>query len=94
MTWLYDWLQSFLAWLLDAMMYVPRWLWQEVLSSLSALIAAIPVPQAFSLWISSASSLANGVVWFLNLLQFKAGLVIILGALLARFVLRRIPFIG
>lgn len=89
-----QWLTDFAQWLLDALLWIPRWLWSEVLQALSALINSIPVPDSLGVWTSSIGSLPANVIWFLDLLQFRAGLAMVISALIARWVLRRIPLIG
>lgn len=87
-------LSSFSEWLLDALLYVPKWVWQEMLGALAALIEAMPAPDFFATFAGNIGGIAGSVVWFLDLFQFKAGVAMILSALLLRFLIRRIPIIG
>lgn len=89
-----QWLKDFAEWLLDALLFVPRWVWNELLDALAALVEAIPAPDAVASWTANAGSLPANVVWFLELLQFRAGLAMVISALVARWILRRIPLIG
>ncbi|NKF24814.1 hypothetical protein [Solimonas marina] len=92
--WLYIWLQSFLSWLNDTLLYVPKWVLEKLLAGLSALLSAIPVPD----WMSAASGylsgIPSGVVWFLDIMHFGFGVTVVLSALTLRFLIHRIPFIG
>lgn len=92
--WLWEWLQQFLSWLLGKLLWLPKWILSKILDALAALVNAIPVPEAFTQFANSIGSLSGSVVWFLDLLQFKFGVAVISSALLARFLLRRIPGIG
>lgn len=59
----------------------------------SVLVASgiLPSAQALS---SSLSGIPGGVWYFLDLFGFSAGFPIVLSAFAARFIIRRIPFIG
>jgi hypothetical protein len=83
-----------MAWLKGAFMWLPRWIWQSILGALGAMVKAIPVPDFFSGFATNVAGLAGSVVWFLDLVQFKFGVTVVLGALLMRWLLRRIPLIG
>lgn len=83
-----------MAWLKGAFMWLPRWIWQSILGALGAMVKAIPVPDFFAGFSMNVAGLAGSVVWFLDLVQFKFGLSVVLGALLLRWLLRRIPLIG
>lgn len=87
-------LSDALEWLKGALLFIPRWIWSGILGALGALIKAIPVPDFFATWASSAGAMSSSVVWFLDLVQFKFGVVTVGGALLLRWLLRRIPLIG
>jgi hypothetical protein len=85
---------DFAKWLLDALLYVPKWIWQELLKALAAVITAIPVPTWFQTFSTGMAGFTSQAVWWLDLIQFKVGLTMIAAALLARFLLRRVPLIG
>lgn len=94
MQWLSDQLNKLGQWLQEYLLYVPKWCWQHLLEALQALVNAIPVPDAFGGFSSAIGNVPPGVVWFLDLVQFKFGVGVIGAAYLARFILRRIPLIG
>lgn len=77
-----------------ALLWVPRWIWQQVLGVLGALVQAIPAPAAFASFASTVGSVGGSVLWFLGLIEFKFGVTVVLGALASRWLLRRIPLIG
>ena len=87
-------MSGFAAWLKGVMLFVPQWCWQEILKALAATLAAIPVPDAFTTWASGIGGISATAIWWLDLFQFKAGLQMVMGAYLARWLLRRMPFVG
>jgi len=89
-----QWLNDFAQWLLNVLLYIPRWIWSELLTAFAAVISLIPVPEAVTAWSSNIGSLSSSVIWFLSIFQFKLGLTLVMSAYVARWLLRRIPFIG
>lgn len=89
-----QWLQDFAEWLLDLLLFVPRWLWSQVLDALATFVESVPVPEAVSAWMTNAGSIPSTIVWFLTILEFKYGVSVIIAALVLRWQLRRIPFLG
>lgn len=89
-----DALSKFGQWLLDALLWIPRKLWAELLDVFAKIIEAMPVPD----FVAHAQNLFNGipgsVIYFANFFAIGEGLTMVLGAYLLRFILRRIPFIG
>jgi hypothetical protein len=94
MSYLIDLISRALAWLGNEFLYVFKWLWHELLTALLAVLSAIPVPA----WLSGASAafanIAPGVAFFLQAFEVPAGIAIVLGAYVIRFIIRRIPLIG
>lgn len=78
--------------LLDVLLYIPRFFFDAICEILATLVEAIP---AFS-WLPSNiwSSLDPGIAWFLTEFQFPFGITVMLSALTTRFLIRRLPFIG
>lgn len=89
-----EWLQDFAQWLLDTLLYVPRWVWDQLLTALGAVIAAIPVPDFVLVWTSNAGSLPSSIIWFLTMFEFKSGLTMVASAYITRWMIRRIPVVG
>jgi len=89
-----DLLTDFGQWLLDLLLFIPRKIWQLFLEGAAAVLNALPVPEAFARVSSGGSSLAGSVVWFLDIFAAGTCFSIIIGAAVARFLLRRIPGIG
>lgn len=92
--WLKDWLNQCVQWLQDVLLYIPKWVVHEVLTAVSDLISALPVPD----WMQNAAGYMSGipssVVWFLTLVHFKFGVTVILAALVLRTTIKFIPFVG
>jgi hypothetical protein len=56
-----------------------------------AMLELLPVPD----WMTDSTfALPDGVMWFASAFELPAGLVILSGAWLIRFIIRRIPIIG
>ena len=87
-------LSDFAEWLKDLFLWLPLKLWELLLDGLAGVLDAIPVPG----FITSAQGYFNGVggnvLWTLNLFAVPEGMAMVMTALLLRFVVRRIPFIG
>ena len=83
-----------LTWLLDLVKWAAEWLWNEVLGALVTVLSAIPVPQFLTDAPSVLAALPSGIAWGLNAFCVPQGLVIYLGALLIRFIIRRLPIVG
>lgn len=85
---------GFKDWLRDLLLWVPRKIWELMLDGLASVIEAIPVPS----WLADAgdafSGLPSGVLYFVDALNLGAGMTIILGAYVLRFLIRRLPVIG
>jgi len=81
-----------LAWIRDELQALGLWIWDSLLSGIAATYESIPIPD-FMLNVSS-HTIPSGVAWAVSPFQLDIGLAIIVGAYLARFILRRIPLIG
>jgi|688.fasta_scaffold1291972_1 hypothetical protein len=97
------WLQDIYQFFIDLVSYAAEKVWALVVEGLIYLISVIPDPccvteavSAFS-WLASALS-SGGVfqwlAWMFSLIQFEFALRVMLCALLARFIVRRLPIIG
>lgn len=62
------------------------------LDGLLALINLIPVPDFLEN--SGTYTIPSNFSYYLDLLEFETGISLVISAYIARFVLRRIPFIG
>jgi hypothetical protein len=89
-----DWITDFAAWLKDLLLFVPRYLWQQITDSLASLIERIPVPDFVIQAKLNFSNLPTDMLYYMDVLQIPLGMSFIISALLLRFILRRIPIIG
>lgn len=81
-------------WLLDALLWIPRWLWAEILDALASIVEAIEVPSWLEEWDSAVLSVTADLWWVAELFKVQQGLAIMVSALTIRFLIRRIPVIG
>ena len=94
MEWLFNWLERFLNWLLDVLLYVPKKVFQWLMEGLSWLIQQIPVPSFFADAGTLVSQLGSDIGYFMDMFQLNAGIAIVLSAYVLRFVIRRLPIVG
>jgi hypothetical protein len=94
MKFLIGFLSQLFNWLISLVQWAFEWVWQEILGALVTVLSAIPVPG----WLSDApnvlANIPSGVVFILGILQFQAGVTIMIGAWLLRFLIKRLPIIG
>jgi len=81
-----------LQWLSDEFKAFWLYLYDSLITGLAVVVEAIPVPDFLSN--IQSVSLPSGVAWFIEPFNIGYGLIAIVGAYTARFILRRIPFIG
>lgn len=67
------------------------WVWDGVLNGIASMLELIPVPDFLQ---NQTLTIPDGVAWFAGALELDAGLPILVGAWAARFLVRRLPFIG
>jgi len=92
--WLLDWLNGFLQWLIDVLLWLPLKLWDLLLTGCEELIAWLPVPDFFTGASTSLASIPGEVAYFAQALALPAGLSMMLTAYVIRFVIRRLPVVG
>ena len=85
-------LPCWLGWVVEEIKALFSWLWESILMALISLLSYIPVPD----WLSSANttSLPSSVGWMVGLFELQFGLSVIVSAYVARFLIRRLPFVG
>ena len=95
---------NFWSALLNLIEAIPNWLWSMLQQALVYLFSLIPEPSFIhtaattiqgdiSAW-TSAGGTFSGVAYLLGLVRFDVALSYGIGALLCRFLIRRLPFIG
>lgn len=86
-------LSQFAEWLVNVLLWIPRKVFEAIVDGLIAVAQALPPVPALEAWNSAAPALA-GLAYFAHVVALKEGVSIIIGTLIVRFLLRRIPFIG
>lgn len=81
-----------MQWWLDVILWIPRMLFSFVVDVVETLMGWLP---ADTIDVDAAlDGLTGDVLYFLTLFEFGYGLIAVFTALIARFILRRIPIIG
>lgn len=85
-------LERFGNWLLDELRSLALWVWDKITQAIASLIEMIPVPD----FLTSLPSytMPPAVSYFLDIVQFQFAITILVAAYIARFFVRRLPFIG
>ncbi|WP_434050238.1 DUF2523 family protein [Marinobacter salarius] len=86
-------LQKLLDALIDIVLFFPRLIFAGVVEMIEVMLTWLPEIEVMDLQ-SLFNNLGGQILYFLTVFEFGYGLTAIMTALLARFVLRRIPFIG
>jgi hypothetical protein len=87
-------LSDFTGWLVKVILWLPFKIMELLIDGLVQVVGVIPGCECFEGVANLFSAIPPSVWWFLQIAQFPAGLSCIAAALLARFALRRLPFIG
>lgn len=88
--WLLSIVRDILQFLIDIPLHVAQWLWEAVLKLLSTDFITGLITSATQL----LSQIDPGIWYFMDFLQVPFGITVCFSALLMRFLIRRIPFIG
>lgn len=86
-------LTSFADWLLGVLLFIPRKAFELLMDGLASVVEALPALPAME-ELGTAMSAISSMGYAADLVALKPGLALLAGTLLARFLLRRIPFIG
>lgn len=89
----YD-LFCFMGWLVDELKLICLGVWESILGAIASLIELIPVPQFMQDLAEASYTFPPSMIYFIDLFQVPFGAAVITSAYAARFLLRRIPFIG
>ena len=91
---MFEFIEKFWADLIDVLLYIPRRVFELMMSALADLLSAIPVP-AFILDMPTLfASVPAGITWGFWLFNVGFGVSITVSAYVLRFLIRRIPVIG
>jgi hypothetical protein len=100
-----NWIVQFLY---DLLMYFPRLLWSWIVNGAEYAVDLVPDPCCFQSFVADYQMLmsgggggsiggidvAGGIIYMMGLFDVQTGVGIMMCALVARFILRRIPVIG
>lgn len=92
--WLKSWLNDILKWFVDWAEWIPKKIYSVAMEGIGKFLSAIPVPDFMSQAGGAFAGIPSSVMWFASTFELSFGIKVCLAALLARFILRRIPFIG
>lgn len=88
-----NWFNKLTDWFLDLVLWIPRMIVSFVADVIETAMSWVPEIELASLQ-TALNGLGGEVLYFMNLFQAGYGITVVLGALAARFLLRRIPVIG
>lgn len=94
MAWFQGVINSVLEWIKEFFQWIGNFIYSGLLDGLASVIEAIPVPDFLSQANSFFGNIPSIIVFFFQYFAIAEGLGFIAVALVARFILRRIPFIG
>lgn len=83
-----------LEWVYSLVVWVPRKFYQLLTDGLASTVEAFPPLDAANSFTQNAASAFSGAGYFIDLFAVQQGLALLVSALVLRFLLRRIPFIG
>lgn len=86
-------IQKFLDALIDIILWAPRMLFSWLVDAVEHMMGWLPEIQVVDVE-NIFNGLGGQMLYFLTMFEFSYGLTAVMTALIARFVLRRIPFIG
>ena len=86
-------IQKFLDALIDIILWAPRMLFSWLIDAVEHMMGWLPEIQVVDVE-NIFNGLGGQMLYFLTMFEFSYRLTAVMTALIARFVLRRIPFIG
>lgn len=86
-------IQKFLDALIDIILWAPRMMFSWLVDAIENMMGWLPEIQVVDVE-NIFNGLGGQMLYFLTMFEFSYGLTAVMTALIARFVLRRIPFIG
>jgi len=91
---LFDWLGDAYDAFIDFLKNLPEWLFSKLTDAFVSFFNSIPVPDFFATAANAFSSIPDSVVFFAQPFHIGAGVSMVLGAYLLRFIIRRLPVFG
>jgi hypothetical protein len=106
-SWIWDVIQWFLQFVEDVFLYLPRLLYENFVGGFTYALSVVPDPCCFSQLILDINSLFSGaggvmggidigagILYVMKFIDIPFGIRVVACAYIARFLLRRLPFIG
>ena len=87
-------LSAFSTWILQILLWIPLKVMSLLLDGLATVIEAIPSLSFGTTWSSNVGTAFANAGYLADVFALQQGIIMMCTALLARFILRRIPFIG
>lgn len=94
MTYLIQYIQQILSWLLTFVDWILTEIFSVLCAAALAVIDAIPVPSFFASASGFLGALPPSVVYFSQGLDLRTGFTVLFSAVGIRFLIRRLPFVG
>lgn len=94
MQFLLTWLQNFATWLWTGLQHLCLIVFNAVMTGLATVIQDIPAPSFFADIAGWVGGIPSFAAYLIQGLEIPAGIVIVCTAMVLRFIIRRIPFIG
>ena len=92
--WLNTVINPALKWVFDLLLWLPRKVFAELLDQLAVVIESMEVPEFLANGGNLWGGIDSGILYFMSVAELGFGVPLVIGAYVARFLLRRIPFIG
>ena len=87
-------LSAFSTWILQILLWIPLKVISLLLDGLASLIEAMPALNFGTTWANNVGTAFAGAGYVADVFALQQGIIMMCTALLLRFVLRRIPFVG
>tara|TARA_B100001079_G_scaffold264069_1_gene268063 strand:- start:3044 stop:3349 length:306 start_codon:yes stop_codon:yes gene_type:complete len=91
---IFSFLGDFWGFLQDVILWAPRAILSLIVDGLLSLLGSIPAPAFVQSIGGIFAAIPPGVVYFTSLFQLDFGIGVCMAALVLRFVIRLMPFIG
>lgn len=91
---LFDWLGDAYDSIIEFFKQLPEWTFSKLVDGFLSFFNSLPVPDFFATTANAFSNIPESVVFFAQPFHIGAGVTMVLGAYLLRFIIRRIPLFG
>lgn len=88
-----EWVIKILEWLLEVVLYIPKFIWQQTVQAVVDVLSLIPVP-GWLVGVNIFGGISSEMAFFLRGFAIPEGMGILGAAMVIKFLIRRIPIIG